>query len=97
MFYLFGIDESSNDHKVLFIDFGLTKIKPTTIEVMIFSMATYSWRKINVDLPLGMSDFRWCDATGASVCVCVNSTIHDASMATPNFGIRFEKRGVFNC
>ncbi|KAF5805937.1 putative F-box domain-containing protein [Helianthus annuus] len=97
MFYLFGFDESSNDHKVLFIDFGLTKIKPTTIEVMIFSMATYSWRKINVDLPPGMSDIRWCSATGASV--CVNSTIHmmlQCPLQILAFDLRKEEFSIVN-
>ncbi|KAF5778735.1 putative F-box domain, galactose oxidase/kelch, beta-propeller, F-box associated interaction [Helianthus annuus] len=42
--YLFGFDELTNEHKVLYIDVEL--IKPTTIEIMIFSLSNYSWRKI---------------------------------------------------
>ncbi|KAM0041597.1 putative F-box domain-containing protein [Helianthus debilis subsp. tardiflorus] len=71
-YYLFGFDELSNEHKVLYIDVEL--IKPTTIEVMIFSFSNYSWRKIEVDLPLGMSARRCFSSTGSSV--CVNSVIH---------------------
>ncbi|KAF5805814.1 putative F-box domain-containing protein [Helianthus annuus] len=71
-YYLFGFDEPSNEHKVLYIDVEL--IKPTTIEVMIFSISNYSWRKIEVDLPLGMSARRCFSGTGGSV--CVNSVIH---------------------
>ncbi|KAM0041609.1 putative F-box domain-containing protein [Helianthus debilis subsp. tardiflorus] len=71
-YYLFGFDELSNEHKVLYIDVEL--IKPTTIVVMIFSMSTYSWRKIEVDLPHGLSARRCFSGTGGSV--CVNSVIH---------------------
>ncbi|KAJ0789133.1 putative F-box domain-containing protein [Helianthus annuus] len=71
-YYLFGFDEPSDEHKVLYIDVEL--IKPTTIVVMIFSMSTYSWRKIEVDLPLGLSARRCFSGTGGSV--CVNSVIH---------------------
>ncbi|KAJ0570190.1 putative F-box domain-containing protein [Helianthus annuus] len=55
-YYLFGFDELSNEHKVLYID--VESIKPTTIEIMIFSFSNYSWRKIEVDLPLGISAWR---------------------------------------
>ncbi|KAF5756433.1 putative F-box associated domain, type 3 [Helianthus annuus] len=41
---------------------------------MIFSFSNYSWRKIEVDLPLGISAQRCFVRTGDSV--CVNSTIH---------------------
>ncbi|MFS7937389.1 putative F-box domain-containing protein [Helianthus anomalus] len=71
-YYLFGFDELSNEHKVLYVDVEL--ITHTTIVVMIFSFSNYSWRKIEVDLPLGMSARRCFSATGDSV--CVNSVIH---------------------
>ncbi|KAF5805815.1 putative F-box associated domain, type 3 [Helianthus annuus] len=41
---------------------------------MIFSFSNYSWRKIEADLPLGISSRRCFVRTGDSV--CVNSTIH---------------------
>ncbi|KAJ0570191.1 putative F-box associated domain, type 3 [Helianthus annuus] len=41
---------------------------------MIFSFSNYSWRKINVDLPDGVTTWRWWFGTKNSV--CVNSTIH---------------------
>ncbi|KAI7734027.1 hypothetical protein M8C21_026544 [Ambrosia artemisiifolia] len=72
MCYFFGFDESSNEHKVLYVDVGLIKL--TTIEIMIFSFLNYSWRKINVDLPIGVSRDRW--FYGTKVSVCVNSIIH---------------------
>ncbi|MFS8013207.1 putative F-box domain-containing protein [Helianthus anomalus] len=71
-YYLFGFDELSNEHKVLYVDVEL--FKPTTIEIMIFSFSNYSWRKIEVDLPLGISARHCFIRTGDSV--CVNSTIH---------------------
>ncbi|KAM0041698.1 putative F-box associated interaction domain-containing protein [Helianthus debilis subsp. tardiflorus] len=71
-YYLFGFDELSNEHKVLYIDVELFKL--TTIEIMIFSFSNYSWRKIEVDLPLGMSAPRCFSRTGSSV--CVKSAIH---------------------
>ncbi|MFS8013210.1 putative F-box associated interaction domain-containing protein [Helianthus anomalus] len=71
-YYLVGFDELSNEHKVLYVDVEL--FKPTTIEIMIFSFSNYSWRKIEADLPLGISARRCFIRTGDSV--CVNSTIH---------------------
>ncbi|MFS7937392.1 putative F-box domain-containing protein [Helianthus anomalus] len=70
--YLFGFDELSNEHKVLYIDVEL--FKRTTIEIMIFSFSNYSWRKINVDLPDGVNAWRWWFGNRDSL--CVNSTIH---------------------
>ncbi|KAJ0789148.1 putative F-box associated interaction domain-containing protein [Helianthus annuus] len=93
--YLFGFDELSNEHKVLYFDVEL--IKPTTIEVMIFSMSTYSWRKINVDLPVGKGRARWRYLTGQSV--CVNSTIHlmlKRPLEILAFNLTTEKFSVFN-
>ncbi|KAM0041680.1 putative F-box domain-containing protein [Helianthus debilis subsp. tardiflorus] len=71
-YYLFGFDELSNEHKVLYID--VESFKLTTIEITIFSFSNYSWRKINVDLPEGVSARHWWFGTINSV--CVNSTIH---------------------
>ncbi|KAF5824179.1 putative F-box domain-containing protein [Helianthus annuus] len=93
--YLFGFDELSNEHKVLYFDVEL--IKPTTIEVMIFSISNYSWRKINVDLPVGMSRARWPYRTRLSV--CVNSTIHlmlKSPLEILAFNLTTEKFSIFN-
>ncbi|MFS7937423.1 putative F-box domain-containing protein [Helianthus anomalus] len=93
--YLFGFDELSNEHKVLY--FHVESIKPTTIEVMIFSMSTYSWRKINVDLPVSMSRARWGYVTRLSV--CVNSTIHlmlKRPLKILAFNLTTEKFSIFN-
>ncbi|KAJ0570194.1 putative F-box domain-containing protein [Helianthus annuus] len=67
--YLFGFDELTNEHKVLYITVQLT-----TIEIVIFSFSNYSWRKINVNVPVGVAVWRWWFGTKKSV--CVNSTVH---------------------
>ncbi|KAF5805821.1 putative F-box domain-containing protein [Helianthus annuus] len=72
---LFGFDESRNEHKVLNISQSFED--SDTIEIMIFSISNYSWRKIDVDLPvnvsLNVSRHRWYYSGGS---VCVNSTVH---------------------
>ncbi|KAJ0805556.1 putative F-box domain-containing protein [Helianthus annuus] len=66
--YLFGFEESKYEHKILiFRDFVVT------MEVMIYSMSTYSWRKIIVELPIG---FTWDLLCYSTKCVCVNSVVH---------------------
>ncbi|KAJ0807665.1 putative F-box domain-containing protein [Helianthus annuus] len=50
--YLFGFDESKNEHKILIIRKCYTHI----MEIMIYSMLNYSWRKIDVEPPIG---FDW--------------------------------------
>ncbi|KAJ0789159.1 putative F-box domain-containing protein [Helianthus annuus] len=74
--YFFGFDESKNEHKVLNITITthhVSLVKPV-IEIMIFSLSNYSWRKIDVEFPLVVSQFRWC--YGLKRSVCVNSVIH---------------------
>uniref|UniRef100_A0A251UNU8 Putative F-box domain-containing protein n=1 Tax=Helianthus annuus TaxID=4232 RepID=A0A251UNU8_HELAN len=74
--YFFGFDESKNEHKVLNITITthhVPLVKPV-IEIMIFSLSNYSWRKIDVEFPLVVSQFRWC--YGLKRSVCVNSVIH---------------------
>ncbi|KAK1408169.1 hypothetical protein QVD17_39804 [Tagetes erecta] len=68
VFHLFGFDESTNDHKVLMFS------KPF-FDIYIFSMSSYSWRKIRVDPPIG---FNWDDLQyyNTELSVCVNSVIH---------------------
>ncbi|KAJ0759669.1 putative F-box domain-containing protein [Helianthus annuus] len=50
--YLFGFDESRNEHKILMIRDSSLR----SMEIMIFSMSSYSWRKIHAEPPLG---FTW--------------------------------------
>ncbi|KAJ0615594.1 putative F-box associated interaction domain-containing protein [Helianthus annuus] len=52
MQYFFGYDESRNEHKILMIR---TLIEPTRFEIMIFSMSSYSWRKIDVELSIAFN------------------------------------------
>ncbi|KAM0046283.1 putative F-box domain-containing protein [Helianthus debilis subsp. tardiflorus] len=50
--YSFVFDESTNEHKV----FMIRKLRePTRFEIMIFSMSTRSWRKIDAEPPVGFS------------------------------------------
>ncbi|KAJ0789137.1 putative F-box domain-containing protein [Helianthus annuus] len=63
----FGFDESRNEHKILNIS---QTFESDAIEIMIFSLSNYLWRKIDVDRPVNISRID----TGISV--CVNSTIH---------------------
>ncbi|KAK1431317.1 hypothetical protein QVD17_07774 [Tagetes erecta] len=77
-YYLFGFDESRNEHKILHIKMfrSILSNKPykhAKVEVMIFSMSNVSWRKINVDLPCDMV-IDW--NIGSKHSVCVNSVIH---------------------
>ncbi|MFS8003342.1 putative F-box domain-containing protein [Helianthus anomalus] len=69
--YSFGFDESTNEHKV----FMIRKLRePTRFEIMIFSLSTRSWRKIDAEPPIG---FSWDDMYfGHNPSVCVNSVIH---------------------
>ncbi|KAF5818729.1 putative F-box domain-containing protein [Helianthus annuus] len=68
MFYLFGFDESRNEHKIL----SIRKLfKPLAIEIMILSMTNYSWRKIDTEPPA----FSW-DGYHTKDGVCVNSVVY---------------------
>ncbi|KAJ0770212.1 putative F-box domain-containing protein [Helianthus annuus] len=94
--YLFGFDESRNEHKVLMIR---QLRNPTTYEIRIFSMSTYSWRKIDAEPPVG---FSW-DRLGVyiNISVCVNSVIHlmcrgDLSFPILAFDLRTEMFSVIN-
>ncbi|XP_076886042.1 putative F-box protein At1g32420 [Bidens hawaiensis] len=72
--YLYGLDESKNEHKILII----RKLYEPCIrvEVMIFSMSDRSWRTIDVDPPLGFSWDRFSFYSACVMSVCVNSVVH---------------------
>ncbi|KAJ0924758.1 putative F-box domain-containing protein [Helianthus annuus] len=68
--YLFGFDESRNEHKILMIRDSSLR----SMEIMIFSMSSYSWRKIHAEPPLGFTwDGLWLNFYHN---VCVNSVVH---------------------
>ncbi|KAJ0730529.1 putative F-box domain-containing protein [Helianthus annuus] len=95
VFYYFGFDESRNEHKVLMI----RKFHyPTRFEVMIFSLSTCSWRKIDAEFPIG---FSWDHLHFYSKSVCVNSVIHllcqdNLSLLILAFDLRTEMVSVIN-
>ncbi|KAK9072079.1 hypothetical protein SSX86_008511 [Deinandra increscens subsp. villosa] len=69
--YFFGFDESRNEHKILLIRYVLRSSK---VEFMIYSLSNHSWRKIDVERPVGFSWGRLsCHLDGG---VCVNSVVH---------------------
>ncbi|XP_071713347.1 F-box protein At5g65850-like [Rutidosis leptorrhynchoides] len=76
--YMFGFDESRNEHKVLNIRMlglkALQPFRPSSIEFMIFSLSDYSWRTIDAKLPIDISGEHW--YYGSKSSVCVNSVIH---------------------
>ncbi|KAJ0786488.1 putative F-box associated interaction domain-containing protein [Helianthus annuus] len=92
--YLFGFDESTNEHTVLMIR---KLFKSTAVELMVFSMSSYSWRKIDVEPPVG---FTWDDLLFHKSSVCVNSVVHlmvrPSSFAILAFNLRTEKFSVIN-
>ncbi|KAI3783580.1 hypothetical protein L1987_42664 [Smallanthus sonchifolius] len=96
--YFFGFDESRNEHKILTIRvFDILSLKLNhTIEIMIFSMLSLSWRKIDVDLPDdAIRDWN----IGTKHSVCVNSVIH-LILQNQNeilaFDLRTEKFSIIN-
>ncbi|GKB67675.1 putative F-box domain-containing protein, partial [Tanacetum coccineum] len=76
--YFFGYDEVRNEHKVLNIRMldikSLKPFKPRSVEIMLYELSSFTWRKIDVDLPIDISNDRWCYGTKHSV--CVNSVIY---------------------
>ncbi|GKF13160.1 putative F-box domain-containing protein [Tanacetum coccineum] len=58
--YLFGYDEVRNEHKVLYIRMlgikSLSPFKPSSVEIMLYELSSFTWRKIDVDLPFDISD-----------------------------------------
>ncbi|XP_071711782.1 F-box protein At5g65850-like [Rutidosis leptorrhynchoides] len=78
MCYMFGFDESRNEHKVLIIMMlgfkTFPPMRPSSIEFMIFSLSDYSWRTIDATLPIDISVLQLYIGTKSSV--CVNSVIH---------------------
>ncbi|KAJ0615598.1 putative F-box associated interaction domain-containing protein [Helianthus annuus] len=90
--YLFGFDESKYEHKILiFRDFVVT------MEVMIYSMSNYSWRKIIVEPPIGFTWDLLCYSTKCGV--CVNSVVHlmlQESYDILAFDLRTEKFSIIN-
>ncbi|KAI3706115.1 hypothetical protein L1987_76371 [Smallanthus sonchifolius] len=96
--YFFGFDESRNEHKILTIRIFdiLSLYLNHTIEIMIFSMLSLSWRKIDVDLPdVAMREWN----VGTKHNVCVNSVIH-LILQNQNeilaFDLRTEKFSIIN-
>ncbi|MFS7913437.1 putative F-box domain-containing protein [Helianthus anomalus] len=91
--YLFGLNESTNEHTILMIR---NLFNPTAVELMVFSMSSYSWRKIDVEPPVG---FTWDDLHfHNNRSVCVNSVVHlmYSSFAILAFNLRTEKFSVIN-
>ncbi|KAJ0805561.1 putative F-box domain-containing protein [Helianthus annuus] len=88
--YLFGFDESKYEHKILiFRDFVVT------MEVMIYSLSNYSWRKIIVEPPIGFTWDLLCYSTECGV--CVNSVVHlmlQESYDILGFDLRTEKFSI---
>ncbi|KAM0024027.1 putative F-box domain-containing protein [Helianthus debilis subsp. tardiflorus] len=79
--YLFGFDESTNEHKILMI----RDLSQPSREIMIFSMSTYSWRKIHAQPPVGFSWDRLRFNTYQNV--CVNSVVHLMLTESESFDI----------
>ncbi|KAJ0940208.1 putative F-box domain-containing protein [Helianthus annuus] len=95
--YLFGFDESKNEHKILIIT-GI--FESGTLEILIYSMSNYSWRKIDVEPPIGFHrgslvlGFR-----GDYINVCVNSVVYLLLLDTCDilgFDLRTEKFLIIN-
>nr|GEZ63046.1 hypothetical protein [Tanacetum cinerariifolium] len=76
--YFFGYDEVRSEHKVLnirMLDIKSLPFKPSSVEIMLYELSSFTWRNIDVDLPFDISDGdRWCYGTKHSV--CVNSVIY---------------------
>ncbi|XP_076944666.1 putative F-box protein At1g32420 [Bidens hawaiensis] len=94
--YLFGFDESRNEHKILLIR-KLFEID--ALEFMIFSLSNYSWRRIDAEPPTGFSLDGFCFGFYLSYNVCLNSVVH--RMLTHSFDIlafdlRTEKFSIIN-
>ncbi|KAM0024024.1 putative F-box domain-containing protein [Helianthus debilis subsp. tardiflorus] len=95
--YLFGFDESKNEHRILII----TDIfESGTLEIMIYSMSNYSWRKIYVEPPIS---FDWDSLVfkvhGSCINVCVNTVVHLLLLDTYDilgFDLRTEKFLIIN-
>ncbi|XP_071713366.1 F-box protein At5g65850-like [Rutidosis leptorrhynchoides] len=86
--YLPGFNELRNEHVILSVrkpTQSLMPYEPNTIEFMIFSLLSYSWKKIDADLPFNIKwdlfDIRWDEDSDrwlfcTKLSVCVNSVIH---------------------
>nr|XP_043615643.1 putative F-box protein At4g38870 [Erigeron canadensis] len=95
MCYFFGFDEVKNEHKVL--NFRIKDRKSIRskrlkdLELMIFSLSDYSWRKIDVgNFPVDSENLFF----GTKSSVCVNSVIHvmlHSPMEILAFDLRTEK------
>ncbi|KAJ0612976.1 putative F-box domain-containing protein [Helianthus annuus] len=89
--YLFGFDESRNEHKILMIR---QLHEPTKFEVMVFSLTNYSWRKIDAEPPVGFGFTFERLPYEIHSSVCVNSVIHlvpSESFDILMFDLRTEK------
>ncbi|KAJ0805559.1 putative F-box domain-containing protein [Helianthus annuus] len=90
--YLFVFDEPKYEHKILifweFVD---------TMEIMIYSMSNYSWRKIIVEPPIGFTWDLLCYSTERGV--CVNSVVHLMLIESYDilaFDLRTKKFSIIN-
>ncbi|GJT92369.1 putative F-box domain-containing protein [Tanacetum coccineum] len=76
--YFFGYDEVRNEHKVLNIRMlgikSLRPFQPSSVEIMLFELGSFEWRKIDVEIPIDISGEDW--YYGTKLSVCVNSVIH---------------------
>ncbi|KAM0023988.1 putative F-box domain-containing protein [Helianthus debilis subsp. tardiflorus] len=91
--YLFGFDESRNEHKILMIKKLLKE--PTRVQIMTFSLSTYSWRVIDAEPPVG---FSW-DTFYYESSVCVNSVVHIMLLSSYDilaFDLRTDKFSIIS-
>ncbi|GKB74859.1 putative F-box protein [Tanacetum coccineum] len=84
--YFFGYDEVRNEHKVLNIRMlgikSLRPFQPSSVEIMLFELGSFKWRKIDVEILIDIS-------------VCVNSVIH-LMLQSRNEVLAFDlKREIF--
>ncbi|KAM0024021.1 putative F-box domain-containing protein [Helianthus debilis subsp. tardiflorus] len=95
--YLFGFDESKNEHKILII-----RKSSHIMEIMIYSMLNNSWRKIYLEPPVG---FEYWDSLAFENDydfynnACVNSVVHLMLIDTHDilgFDLRTEKFTIIN-
>ncbi|KAK9072077.1 hypothetical protein SSX86_008509 [Deinandra increscens subsp. villosa] len=96
--YVFGFDESRNEHKIVLIT---QFFRPAKLEVMIYSLSNHSWRKIDVEPPIGYSWDRFSYHGPSSV--CINSVIHSMFLESTfwkldflAFDLRTEKFSVIS-
>ncbi|PWA77918.1 F-box domain-containing protein [Artemisia annua] len=72
--YFFGYDELRNEHKVLNIRMFYGMGRPSSVEIFLFELSSFAWRKIDAEIPVDISGETWDESAKRSV--CVNSVIH---------------------